>query len=250
MNDFSYDQIAEVYATDMGSNMPFDDIGYYLARCREEGGPALELGCGTGRILLPLRAADIDIRGLDRSAPMLAELQRQARVGGIDVHTELGDIAALAGGRSYRIVLAPYSLATYLTSETALSEFLTSLQQILLPGGLAVIDAFVPRDITPFDDFREDYLRPHQGGWLRREKRIAQVGACNRIERRYTLQDAAHEALRTWNTVDTVRPWHGHELDAALEHAGFTIEACIGDYGQSPAIADARFVTLQARRRP
>ncbi len=51
MNDFSYDQIAEVYATDMGSNMPFDDIGYYLARCREEGGPALELGCGSGRIL-------------------------------------------------------------------------------------------------------------------------------------------------------------------------------------------------------
>lgn len=249
MTEFSYDQIAEVYATDMGSNMPFDDIGYYLERCRDEGGRALELGCGTGRILLPLRAAGIDISGLDRSAPMLAELQRQAGAAGIDVQTVLGDIGQLAQGERYRVVLAPYSLVTYLTSESALEQFVASLRQIIEPGGLAVIDAFVPRDTTPFDDFREDYLRAHQDGWLRREKRIAHVDHCNRIERRYTLQNAAHESLRSWITLDTVRPWHTHELVSVLECARFTIEARVGDYGQSD-VGNARFVTLQARRRP
>src|SRR5687767_13933184 len=78
MSRESYDQIATVYATDMGQSMAYDDVGYYLQLCRTRGGPTLELGCGTGRILLPLLKGGIDISGIDESQGMLAELQRLA----------------------------------------------------------------------------------------------------------------------------------------------------------------------------
>ena len=54
MSQESYNKIAAVYSTDMGQSMAFDDVGYYRRLCSERGGHTLELGCGTGRILLPL----------------------------------------------------------------------------------------------------------------------------------------------------------------------------------------------------
>jgi SAM-dependent methyltransferase len=47
------------------------DIGFYVGAARQHGGPVLELGCGTGRILIPTARAGIDISGLDSSEGML-----------------------------------------------------------------------------------------------------------------------------------------------------------------------------------
>src|SRR4030095_7404926 len=70
-----YDLIAQVYATDMGRSMPFDDVGFYRGLCRGARGRVLELGCGTGRILLDLIASGVDAIGVDRSLPMLKQMR-------------------------------------------------------------------------------------------------------------------------------------------------------------------------------
>lgn len=246
MSASSYDQIAAVYATDMGASMRFDDIGYYRSLCERAGGRALELGCGTGRILLPLRAAGIDIEGLDRSAAMLDELHAAAQSRQLAVRTHRGDIDQMPDLGPFRIVLAPYSLVTYLTDAETLRRTLAAIRAQLEPGGDCVIDAFMPRDVAPFDDFREDYCRVHGHGFLRREKRIARIGDCNRIERRYTLLDAARNPERQWNTVDLIRPWQPGELAAALRDAGFDLVGCDHDYGQGAP--PHQFATHRARR--
>ncbi|TLY48982.1 MAG: class I SAM-dependent methyltransferase, partial [Gammaproteobacteria bacterium] len=79
MTSWSYDAIAEIYETDMGQSMPFDDVAFYRSLCLAEGGRVLELGCGTGRILIELMRAGIDAVGADRSLPMLARLHRDAQ---------------------------------------------------------------------------------------------------------------------------------------------------------------------------
>lgn len=246
MPEHSYDTIADVYATDMGASMRFDDIGYYRDLCRRAGGRVLELGCGTGRILLPLLEAGIDIEGLDRSAPMLARLHADAARRGLTPRTHHRDLRAMPDDRHYDVVLAPYSLVTYLTDAATLRDWLDAAHRLLNPGGLLVVDAFVPRDVVAFDDFREDYLRPHGDGLLRREKRIAKEGPCNRIERRYTLLDADHAEQRQWTTVDLIRPWTPQELVDALLTAGFDIEGSDVDYGASQA--PQQFATHRARR--
>ena len=61
----SYDRIARFYDVDMARNMPFDDVGFYGGICLRQGGRALELGCGNGRILLDLLARGVDAVGVD-----------------------------------------------------------------------------------------------------------------------------------------------------------------------------------------
>lgn len=246
MTEFSYDRIAEVYATDMGASMRFDDIGYYRELCRQEGGHVLELGCGTGRILLPLLAAGIDIEGLDRSAPMLTQLQTDAKKCGLVARAQRCDLRELPREQRFDVLLAPYSLVTYMTTPSALSAWLDAAGGVLKSGGLLVVDAFLPREVTPYDDYREDYLRAHGDGFLRREKRIARDGACNRIDRRYTLLGANHLPQRSWTTTDLIRPWTPHELVAALTAAGFATEGSDFDYGQGAE--PHQFATHRARR--
>ncbi|HRG16037.1 MAG TPA: class I SAM-dependent methyltransferase [Pseudomonadota bacterium] len=246
MAEHSYDRIADVYATDMGASMRFDDIGYYRDLCRRVGGKVLELGCGTGRILLPLLAAGVDIEGLDRSAPMLARLHADAAARGLAAKTHHRDLRTMPEDLAFDVLLAPYSLVTYLTEPGALQDWLHGARQMLHPDGLLVVDAFLPRDVAPFDDFREDYLRPHGDGLLRREKRIAREGRCNRIERRYTLLDADRATQHCWTTTDLIRPWTPQQLVDAIAGAGFDIEGCDLDYGQGQA--PHQFATHRARR--
>jgi hypothetical protein len=50
----AYDLIAEYYDLDMGMNHPINDVNFYVNWATRSHGPVLELGCGTGRITLPL----------------------------------------------------------------------------------------------------------------------------------------------------------------------------------------------------
>ena len=54
------------------------DIGFFVDAAAESGGPVLEIGCGTGRVLIPTARAGIEITGLDMSTHMLAVCRQQA----------------------------------------------------------------------------------------------------------------------------------------------------------------------------
>lgn len=244
---WSYDAIAEVYATDMGASMPFDDVGFYRALCLQQGGTVLELGCGTGRILLPLLATGLDAMGVDRSLPMLARLRRDAAARRLaPPRVAQMDLRALALRAHFATVLAPYSLVTYLTEPHELAQFLAAARELLAPQGVLVLDAFVPRDVTAFDDFRLDYRRAHAGGTLERHKRIALRGdGCNTIERRYRVFAPDGELREEFTTRETIRPYAAATLRAAAAAAGLRCRAETLDYGACADPADARFATLQ-----
>ncbi len=53
------------------------DAQFYVGLAKESGGPVLELGCGTGRVLLPIARAGVEIQGLDNSRPMLDLLREK-----------------------------------------------------------------------------------------------------------------------------------------------------------------------------
>lgn len=229
MSRESYDMIAKVYQTDMGQSMTFDDVGYYRELCSERGGHTLELGCGTGRILLPLLQCGIDIAGIDQSSGMLAQLHVAALALNLQPHISLGTLTSFSSPPCHT-VLAPYSVVTYLTDQTQLAAFFAAVHQALTADGLLVLDTFIPRPVTSFSEFRLDYRRDHEGLVLQREKRITVHSATNRIERRYTLLDAAGAATRTWTTEDVIRPWLIAELLQQATASGFTLVARHGNF--------------------
>src|SRR5262249_53118596 len=101
----------------MARNMAFDDVGFYADVCRRKGGRALEMGCGNGRILLALLNRGLDAAGADRSSAMLRELRKRATERSLPARVALMDARALAFCRTFDVVLCPYSLVTYLTTE-------------------------------------------------------------------------------------------------------------------------------------
>ena len=242
---WSYDAIADVYATDMGQSMPFDDVACYARLARRFPGPVLELGCGTGRILLALLAQGSDVIGIDRSLPMLQRLRRDAERRGLDPpRVAQMDVRALALGGRFALILAPYSLVTYLTQAAELDAFVIAARALLAPGGALLLDAFVPRDVTPFDDFRLDYRRAHGDGSLERAKRIACLpDGCNRIERRYRVLDARDVVTEEFVTVDCIRPYAPSDLQQITKRHGLMLAEQICDYGAHDDPGSARFYT-------
>lgn len=246
---WSYDAIADVYATDMGQSMPFDDIDWYRALCLREGGRVLELGCGTGRILIELLRAGIDAVGADRSLPMLARLRRDAKKYTLSPNVTQMDIAAPTLAGPFRTILLPYSLITYLRDPTAAQQAVQTLAALVESGGCLVLDAFVPQPVTSFADFRCDYRRAHEDGFLERHKRItAHADGTNRIERRYTLLNADGETISEFVTDETIRPYRADELVRFARSAGLFIESVVDDYGATSAANSPRFATVVARR--
>jgi len=244
----NYDRIARFYDVDMAQNMPFDDAGFYADRCATAAGPALELGCGNGRILLRLLARGIDAWGVDSSAQMLAELRRKAGERGLGCHVEQMDIRRLALPRRFATILCPYSLVTYVTEDADLRMLMQAVRAHLAPGGRLLIDAFVPRPVESFSEYRLDYRRAFGEATLVRSKRIQSLGpALNRIERRYQVVDGRGEVLEQVEVAETIRPFTPQQLRDLCTGAGMKIEAEWLDYGRGAVEeGEARFFTLSA----
>lgn len=247
--EYSYDLIADVYATDMGRSMPFDDVGWYAAVAAQRDGRVLELGCGTGRITIELAARGLDVFGVDRSHRMLARARRDARARSIELAVAQMDMRTPALHGPFATILLPYSLVTYVVDPVEAAAMLRTLRDQLAPGGAIVLDAFVPRPTASFADFRRDYRRAHETGFLEREKRIAaQPDGTSIIERRYSLLDADGEVTQTFTTRDHIRPYAPAELRRLAEAADLTIVMESHDYAHCPDPGAAQFHSLVAVR--
>ena len=101
------------------------------------------------------------------------------------------DIGALALTGKFAVILAPYSLITYVTDIDVARRVLQQLHALLDERGIVVLDAFIPQQVDAYSDFRQDYRRQHMNGTLERAKRIESLtDGINRIERRYRLFDS------------------------------------------------------------
>src|SRR5207253_2377433 len=88
------------------------DVSFYVDEARNSGAPVLELGCGTGRILIPIAETGIEIVGLDAAQSMLDIARR--KVAALPEETQRrielteGDMRHFDLGRRFSLVLIPY----------------------------------------------------------------------------------------------------------------------------------------------
>lgn len=130
------------------------DIAWYLALSRSAGGTVLELGAGTGRILMPLLEAGADAYGLEFDRQMLAH-------GKAKIAEKLGDAAALRltqgdmrrfrHDRSYDLVLVPYNSFCLLQDRAELDRTLSSVERHLMPSGKLAFDIILA-DALPWSE--------------------------------------------------------------------------------------------------
>jgi len=227
---WSYDLIAEIYDIDMGANIGLADVEFYRTLVGP-GESALELGCGNGRVLWPLLQSGVDIVGIDRSFPMLKALLAKTppRMG---ARVVLGDVRRLPFVGAFDVVIAPFSIVTYMTSDADLPAFFASCAQALRAGGRLAVDAFIPRPVEAWAEPKLDYSRDFRGGKLERWRRIISVGnGVNRIERSYRrIPAVGHPDV--FETVDHIRPYSVSEMVRCAEASGLHLTATADDYGR------------------
>src|SRR6185503_19336819 len=114
-------------------------------------GPVLELGCGTGRVTLPLARAGANVIGVDLSAPMLNRVRRTRL--GRRARLVRGDIRALPfPSNQFSLVAAPYGILQSLLREADLSATLRAVHDVLTPGGRLVMELVA--DLASWQEYR------------------------------------------------------------------------------------------------
>ena len=217
------------------------------------GGRVLELGCGTGRITLPLGRAGVPIAGIDRSGPMLARARqrvRRARLGR-RVHLVRGDIRQLPFGRAFALAMAPYGILQSLLRERDLAATLRAVHASLEPGGTFGLELVA--DLPSWEEYRRRVsLKGWRGG--RAGAHVTLVETVRQDARRkLTIFDQAFterrgRRARTHRFSLTFRTLTVPQMARRLEKAGFAVTALLGDYRGGPWDPRAEVWVILARK--
>jgi SAM-dependent methyltransferase len=220
-----------------------DDLTLYLNIAQAVGDPILELGSGTGRVLLPLVEAGFRVTGLDSSRAMLDRADQAVRAAGLQSLVTLheGEMAAAdaAPGGPFGLVLAPLNALLHLVEPGAQRRALEAARRALDPRGQLVVDVFNP---TP-DALRGfDRGVVHEGSWAGEDgARIDKFGArrLHAAEQRIET-DLWYDETEPGGTVRRTRSrfpmryLHRAELELLLELAGFPEWEIYGSYDLDP----------------
>jgi ubiquinone/menaquinone biosynthesis C-methylase UbiE len=255
-----WDDYAPFYDWENARTLGRRDVPFWRRiAARAAGGRVLELGCGTGRISVPLARDGASLVGVDRSAAMLARAARRVAAGGRVTrrrgrqhHLRLvrGDIRALPFRNGvFQMVLAPYGVLQSLTRERDLRATLASVARVLEPGGLLGID-LVP-DVPDWPEYSDRVqLRGRSTGGrhitliesVRQDRRRRLTIFTQRYLERHRKTTIEHSFDLTFRTLPVP------QMRRRLARAGFDVEAVLGDYHGRSWDSRAEVWIILARR--
>ncbi len=249
----SMDRIAQFFDAEYLSYV--DDLPVLEAYADRTGGPLLELGCGTGRALIPLAAAGHQVTGVDSSPSMLRLARAKAEAAGVSRQIRLieGDFSRADLGGPYRFAFALMNTFLHLPDLEAQIAALMRWREALSPRGLLLIDVFNPDmgQIAAMDgrlEWEQTWTNGTTGERVmkfltRVVEPAAQVMTVNHI---YEEIAADGTVRRTVGSFDLRYIWR-FEAELLLDKAGFSVESVFGDWDMSPYASDSERMIIIAR---
>ena len=222
------------------------DVAFYVEMARESGGPVLEIGCGTGRVLIPTAQSGIEIVGLDLSPRMLALCQEKLSREPADVQARAqlirADMRRFDVGRRFRLVTTPFRPFQHLITVGDQLSCLSSIRRHLVDGGRLVLDLFNP-DINRLVDEKyrseqedeEPFTMP-DGRRVVRRNRIASLDLHNQVQDVELIYYVIHPDGREERLVHAFpfRYLFRFEAEHLLARSGFQVEDVYADFDRSP----------------
>lgn len=236
--------VAELY-DDLLAGVPFGDLEVWADLLRAAAAPALELACGTGRVLLPLLARGFVVEGLDVSAAMLAVCRRKAAAQGLAPVLHRAAMQDFDLGRRYGAVFCPVASLSLLTADGSQAAALACAFRHLSPGGMLALAMDDPEaeDAAPADApavlHREACRADGSVVRVHRRPLAAPAAGVTRTELVYTVEQGGRVVTRAVRTVD-LRPPSPEAMRALLTAAGFTAVGVAPGPGGEGFLATAR----------
>lgn len=225
--------------------------------CVRAGGPVLELGCGTGRVLLPLAQAGARITGLDISQAMLARARAKVAAAGVSDRVSLieADFRDFVLSESFRLAFVALNTFMHLTNPGDQARALAAIHRHLVPGGLLVLDLFNPHpELLENADGRlmHDFTRvgPEHGSISSRfhSQRLDPARQILEITFFYDEQ-AADGVLRRTTAPFELYYFTRREMELLLQATGYDVENVYGSYDLDGYWAGSPKLLFVARRR-
>jgi SAM-dependent methyltransferase len=234
-----WDDYARFYDWENHQTMGRRDVRFWQRLGARTAGPVLELGCGTGRVAVPVARAGARVVGIDRSASMLDRARKRLRRAKLDGSLQLvrGDVRSLPfPDATFGLVAAPYGILQSLLDDATLDAALASAFSVLRTGGILGVD--LVSDLISWAEYdRRVKLRGRAGRgetWITLIESVRQDRARGLtmfdqefVERRGQVS-RSHRFSLAFRTVSV------EEMSARLERHGFRVSAVLGDYEGGP----------------
>ena len=243
-----WDAYAPFYDWENAQTLGRRDVPFWRNLARSAGGTVLELGCGTGRVSLPLARAGVTLVGVDRSAAMLTLARRRVARGRLHRHLRLvqADIRHLPfpsaaslrpptsrGRGAFAMVMAPYGILQSLLSERDLARTLAEIHRVLQPGGTFGLELVA--DLPSWEEYSR---RTSLKGWRGRRggthltlvESVRQDPARHRTIFNQEFTERRGRLARVHRFSLAFRTLSVPQMTRRLERAGFEVSALLGDY--------------------
>ena len=248
-----WDEYADFYDWENAQTMARRDVPFWCRVAAAAGGRVLELGCGTGRVTLPV-ARVAPIIGIDLSARMLLRARvRVRRLRGSTRRPGLvrGDIRHLPfPEQHFALVMAPYGILQSLLSDRDLRATLDAVSASLAPGGRLVMELVA--DLPSWQEYRDaTKLRGWRAGGkahvtLVESVRQDRVRGLTLFEQEFVERRGAARRSRRFSLA--FRTLSVKQMTNRLERAGLRVTARLGSYDGDPWTPQSETWILIAER--
>jgi ubiquinone/menaquinone biosynthesis C-methylase UbiE len=242
--DYEYKGLmAQAWDVLRGDTSTWPDRSFYLNLIQTFGQPVLDVGCGTGRLLLDYLAQGIDIDGVDNSPDMLGICRQKATTLRLAPRLYEQYLETLVLPRQYRTIVIPSSTLQLVIDPAMALQSLQRLAAHLLPGGVvaAPFMTFGESGDTRITEWEQTAVRAGEGATIRRVGRYwyEPESECAHTEDRYqVIIDQRVVAEEVHRRSPATRSYTQAQARAVFESVGFNPIELYSAFTFDPVKAD------------
>ena len=216
-----------------------DDLPFWRDLLNSIPGSALEAGCGTGRVMLPLLQEGYRIDGIDSSATMIELLIGKAHGLGVETNVQVQSMEDLARSQNYSLIFIPGCSLQMVAARELVKRALERFHAHLVSGGKLAVSLLFPWEEMQ-DDPRDWTLRKNVNRSNGTRLNCYQTTIIDTEEQSLTVKNRYELLDKKRNKVgeelrDIRLLWfYPHEFHLLLEETGFELLETYSDFKDTP----------------